>query len=190
MNLQSEGGPEAALADTHSDDSSRQERALQGGLARIRLDREAKIWNIESGTWALRLNAPSLGSVASARATDLLLASLGYCMADLIVAYCRKKDIPLEGLEMDLADRLSDTPIRIDSIGIELKLLGVISEGEVASIKKLVRRYCKISNTLAHGTDINLVFELPSLKSASESALFQQKETSKAGDGNEIHCAC
>ncbi len=91
---------------------------------------------------------------------ELLMASLGSCIASVLILYGRHHGYELEGLRVELDWKLADKPHRIGEIGIRLSLPDAIPEAERPVFER-VAHACLIHNTLTHPPKIgmNIAFE-------------------------------
>lgn len=90
---------------------------------------------------------------------ELLMASLGSCLASVLIVYGRRHDYELTGLSVDLDWKLAENPHRIGEISIRVHLPEAIPPEQRAVFER-VAHSCLIHNTLIHPPEIrtDLVF--------------------------------
>ena len=91
-------------------------------------------------------------------APELLMASLGSCIASVLIVYGQRHGHELAGLSVDLDWQLAENPHRIGEIAIHLHLPAEIPEEQRATFER-VAHSCLIHNTLTHPPEIGV--ELP-----------------------------
>ena len=93
---------------------------------------------------------------------DLLLASLGGCTAMTIMSYAKRKEIPLEGLQIRLrhekiyakdCDECTVKEGKLDQITREIYLQGVLTDEQKALLLDIAKR-CPVHRTLTEGVTI------------------------------------
>lgn len=168
---------------------------LKSGQVQLTLLPDQKAWWIGSAAWSMSVPAPCLGATQTARATDLFLGSLGFCMGDLVMSYCQHKEFPVQGITITVRDHPADQPLRIAGISVDLVLDAALSATEREQISSIVERQCKIGNTLRPSVDIvvtvsNQQFPEPSAN-AVPTALAEPERASPEADGHPtIKCSC
>lgn len=145
-------GPELATPDQAEPDPSYR----RPGRVQLALLAEQKVWQMGTDTWSINVPAPSLGAVQTARATDLFLSSLGFCLGDLVMSYCQHKQYPVQGITMTLTDHPEQQPLRIARIGVELALDADLTAEQRAGIASIIERHCKIGNTIRKSVDVTV----------------------------------
>jgi len=86
---------------------------------------------------------------------ELLMASLGSCLASVLIMYGRRHDYDLDGLRVDLDWELADHPHRIGGISVRVHLPETIP-AEQQPIFERVAHSCLIHKTLTHPPRIDL----------------------------------
>lgn len=173
--------------------NGKEKRAMRGGSMSVAMLRDDQRWNFASGGgWSLDLPAPSVGATATARATDLLLAALGYCMGDLVMGYCVTKGYDAKSVTVNLADHPAEGPLRIEEIDLEIEVTGDLADHELRRLEEIVDEYCKIGNTLRLGTRLikaPIVLSGDRAKRTDRSSRMAEQPSGPSGDGG-IRCAC
>ena len=93
------------------------------------------------------------------RPTELLLGALGSCMAGTMLNFAINQEIPVSGIALTAEASVATSPTRIEGIDIRMTVEGMIDERQAASLRR-VAAACKIHNTLSHGPEVNLQFEM------------------------------
>ncbi len=83
------------------------------------------------------------------------MASLGSCIASVLVIYGRHHGYELEGLRVDLDWALADNPHRIGEIDVRVHLPAVVPPAERPVFER-VAHACLIHNTLTHPPKIEM----------------------------------
>ena len=91
------------------------------------------------------------------RPTELLLGALGACMAGTMANFAGDQGISIDGITMSLADQVEKAPTRISSISITMVVDADADDRQSASLER-VASACKIHNTLAGSTEIDVEF--------------------------------
>jgi putative redox protein len=88
-------------------------------------------------------------------APELLMASLGSCIASVLVYFAQRHDIVLEGMRVDLDWEVAEEPHRIGEIDVRVSVPRSLSESERTTLER-VAHACLIHNTLTHPPEIAL----------------------------------
>jgi len=86
---------------------------------------------------------------------ELLMASLGSCIASVLVVYGSHHGYELDGLKVELDWTLADAPHRIGGIHIRVHLPANVPEAERPVFER-VAHSCLIHNTLTHPPKIEM----------------------------------
>jgi putative redox protein len=86
---------------------------------------------------------------------ELLMASLGSCIASVLVLYGRHHEYDLDGLSVELDWKLAENPHRIGEIAVRVHLPGSIP-AEQHPIFERVAHTCLIHNTLSHPPTVKM----------------------------------
>lgn len=87
---------------------------------------------------------------------EALVAALGNCLGMVIALTCRNKEIPYEGMEVNVSCTFEDDGARCDNFRCEVKM----PEPLDARQRKIVEgacHMCKVGNTLTHGAKVEEV---------------------------------
>ena len=95
---------------------------------------------------------------------DLLLSSLAACKIITVQMYARRKEWPLEGVELEMStqkvhaidceDAISDPNARIDVVDAEIRFLGDLDVSQIDRLKEISER-CPVHRTLTSETVIH-----------------------------------
>jgi uncharacterized OsmC-like protein len=89
---------------------------------------------------------------------DLLVSSLGFCIAMIIQRYCKSHRLSDHGIELSMTYLLNDHPKRINSITIDIALPENFPPNRKQAILNSVKT-CVIYNSLSNDVDIDIDFE-------------------------------
>lgn len=98
------------------------------------------------------------GEDAAPSPADLVVSSLGFCIAMIIQRYCKTHGYNDEGIEISMTYLLNDKPKRIDSITVDIAL----PEGFPGDRKKAILnsiKTCVVHNSLSNDVEIDIDFE-------------------------------
>ncbi len=87
--------------------------------------------------------------------TELLVGSLGSCIAIMVNSYCRNHGYTKGEVSVNMTYQLADKPKRIDSIVIDLEIPEDVPENRINAIKK-VAGLCPVHSTLEHPPKIDV----------------------------------
>ncbi len=112
-------------------------------------------------THRLIVDQPDRGGGADAGPApiELLGASLGTCVALYVQQFCQSRGLSYEGMRVELQQFGAQNPNRIGQFAVKV----VLPQGvpaEYAEMLERVARSCPAHNTLAHGADVTMQFEL------------------------------
>ena len=89
---------------------------------------------------------------------DLLVSSLGFCIAMIIQRYCKFHGFSDHGIELSMTYLLNDSPKMINSITIDIALPEEFPQNRKQAILNSVKT-CVIYNSLSNDIDIDIDFE-------------------------------
>jgi uncharacterized OsmC-like protein len=90
---------------------------------------------------------------------ELLGVSLGTCVALYVQQFCQSRALPYDGMRVELQQRGAQNPNRIGEFSLKVVLPAGIPEEHVAMLER-VARSCPAHNTLAHGAEVAMEFEV------------------------------
>ncbi len=100
------------------------------------------------------------GSDPGFRPGELLLSSVGTCVAGMMAVYARSHHYLVEGISVTLTDTLAGNPARIGSIAISVSIDGNLTHEQRDILHEIAKR-CKISDTLKHTVEVVVSFDQP-----------------------------
>ena len=98
------------------------------------------------------------GSEPGIRPGELLLGSLGTCIAGMMALYARNHGYSLDAASVTLTDVMAENPSRIGGIDVTVLITGNLSAEQVGKLQK-VAAACKVSDSLKHPMRISVSFE-------------------------------
>jgi len=97
---------------------------------------------------------------------ELLMASLGSCIASVLVYYAERHGIDLEGMHVDLDWKIAENPHRIGAIDVRVGIPHKMPESQKAVLER-VAHTCLIHNTLTHPPDLSLELQTGASRAAA-----------------------
>jgi uncharacterized OsmC-like protein len=82
-----------------------------------------------------------------------LLASLGNCLGMVIALTCMSKDIPYDGMEVEVKADMIDDGHRVDNFTVEVRMPEVLDARQTKIVESALH-LCKVGNTLTHGAKV------------------------------------
>lgn len=98
------------------------------------------------------------GTDAAPSPADLVVSSLGFCIAMIIQRYCVSHRMNDKGIELSMTYLLNDSPKMISSITIDIALPEDFPQNRKQAILNSVKT-CVIYNSLKNDIDIDIEFE-------------------------------
>jgi uncharacterized OsmC-like protein len=95
------------------------------------------------------------GKDRSPSPTELLVGSLGGCIAIMVNSYCRTHGYTDGDVEVSLTYQLADKPTRVNSIVVDLEIPRDVPENRKKAILK-VAHLCPIHKTLVNPPEIDI----------------------------------
>jgi uncharacterized OsmC-like protein len=95
------------------------------------------------------------GEDAGPAPIQLLGASLGTCVALYVQQFCQARNLPCEGMRVELLQHGAQHPNRIGQFSVRVVLPEALPP-QYAEMLERVARSCPAHNTLAHGAGIEL----------------------------------
>ncbi len=99
------------------------------------------------------------GADAGPSPIELLGVSLGTCVALYVQQFCQSRGLSHDGMRVELRQRGAQNPNRIGEFAVKVVLPDGMPEEHVAMLER-VARSCPAHNTLAHGAEVAMEFEL------------------------------
>jgi putative redox protein len=94
---------------------------------------------------------------------ELLMASLGSCIASVLVLFADHHGLDLEGMEIDLTWEMAENPHRIGKIDISVRIPRHVASQEKVLLER-VAHTCLIHNTLTHPPALSMTIASPRAK--------------------------
>ncbi|QPM68287.1 OsmC family protein [Atribacter laminatus] len=85
--------------------------------------------------------------------TEYILAALGSCLSGSLFAYAKNKNYPLEKVILKIKGDLGSAPSRIQSIYVNIDIIGNLTLEEKERLIKAGERACTVMNTLRGGVE-------------------------------------
>jgi uncharacterized OsmC-like protein len=98
------------------------------------------------------------GIDAAPSPADMVVSSLGFCIAMIIQRYCRTHKYNDEGIELSMTYLLNDKPKMIKNITIDIALPGGFPDDRKSAILNSVKT-CVVHNSLSDKVEIDIDFE-------------------------------
>jgi uncharacterized OsmC-like protein len=102
------------------------------------------------------------GADAGLTPPELLLASLGSCVAYYVAQFCDARHIDSTGFEVTVEGELLHNPGRIGEITLKVQLPIELEEDRLTALLRTVS-HCTIHNTLTTSADIRVQVETPAM---------------------------
>jgi putative redox protein len=90
---------------------------------------------------------------------ELLGVSLGTCVALYVQQFCHARGLSHDGMRVELQQRGAQHPNRIGEFAVKVVLPAGMPEEHVELLER-VARSCPAHNTLTHGAEVAMEFEL------------------------------
>jgi ribosomal protein S12 methylthiotransferase accessory factor len=90
---------------------------------------------------------------------ELFLASIATCAGAYVLAYCRARGIPTEGIELVQRERVDEVSHRVVCVDLELTLPSTFPEKYRAAIVKAAEG-CKVKKALASPPDVGVTLRV------------------------------
>jgi len=98
------------------------------------------------------------GDDAGPMPIELLGASLGSCVAYYVRQYCETRELPTEGLRVEVTPTRAPNPARISDFHVRVVLPPALPETHLAMLERIVRA-CPVGTTLERGSGVAIVLE-------------------------------
>jgi len=86
---------------------------------------------------------------------ELLGAALGSCIALYVQQFCQVRDLPFEGMKVEIRQRNEANPSRIGKFFVRLLMPAELPEQYALMLARVVRS-CPAHNTLLHGAGVTI----------------------------------
>lgn len=118
-------------------------------------------YKVRAGDYEIKIDFPKDGRPAEGvNPPDLLLASLGSCMAVYLERYLAGAKIRFQGFNLDVkSDICKDSPHYLKNIEVRIGLKGADLDGKRKTALLEFIRNCPVHNTLLNGPKINIGLE-------------------------------
>jgi uncharacterized OsmC-like protein len=113
---------------------------------------------IRNHTFLSDMSVKDGGADAAPSPADLVVSSLGFCIAMIIQRYCITHNYNDQGLEISMTYLLDDNPKRISSITADIALPVDFPQDRKKAILNSVKT-CVIYNSLSKDVEIDIDFE-------------------------------
>ena len=87
--------------------------------------------------------------------TEMFVASLLACVGFYAERYLRRHELPTEGLRVTGAFSMGDTPARVESVDVHVRVPEGIPEKRLATLLAVVEK-CTVHNSLRHAPDVGI----------------------------------
>lgn len=84
-----------------------------------------------------------------------LLVALGNCLGMVIAAACEARQVPYQGMILDVEAEVIETEHRLDNFQIHIHMPGPLDDNTRRAVA-VGQRLCKVHNTLHHWADIKV----------------------------------
>jgi putative redox protein len=100
------------------------------------------------------------GSDTGPTPVELLGAALGSCVALYAQQFCEVRDLPFEGMKVEVRQRNESNPSRVGQFSVRLVMPEQLPERYALLLGKVIRS-CPVHNTLLHGAGLTFDIVLP-----------------------------
>jgi uncharacterized OsmC-like protein len=91
---------------------------------------------------------------------ELLGAALGSCVALYVQQFCHARELPYDGLRVEVEQHGATNPARIARFVVRVLLATELPEHYAAMLER-VAQSCPAHGTLAHGAEVSVLVETP-----------------------------
>jgi putative redox protein len=95
------------------------------------------------------------GSDAAMEPSEGLLIALGNCMGMVIAAACEARQVPYQGMILDVEAEVVDEDYRLDNFRLTIHMPGPVDDRTRRAVAA-GERLCKVHNTLRHGASVQV----------------------------------
>jgi uncharacterized OsmC-like protein len=118
----------------------------------------AMLFQSRIGSHSLLTDVPASmgGSDRAPTPPELFIASLGTCVAALVVQYCDRNDIDTRDMTVDVDFRKTDQPTRLTDIVVTINMPHASCQDREGAIRR-VAEHCPVHATIANLDEIKFV---------------------------------
>lgn len=98
------------------------------------------------------------GEDAGPSPLELLGASLGTCIALYVQQFCAARNLPYEGMRVEVTQHGAANPHRVGKFAVRVVLAGELPEHYVSMLER-VAQSCPAHNTIVHGAEVDVAVE-------------------------------
>jgi uncharacterized OsmC-like protein len=109
------------------------------------------------------------GADAGPSPIELLGVSLGTCVALYVQQFCQSRNLPYDGMRVELQQLGAQNPNRIGQFTVKVVLPAGIPAEHMEMLER-VARSCPAHNTLAHGAEVAMEFDVGAAANAASHA--------------------
>jgi putative redox protein len=91
---------------------------------------------------------------------ELLGAALGSCVALYAQQFCQVRELPFEGMKVEVRQRKESNPSRVGEFSVRLMMPEQLPERYALLLGKVIRS-CPVHNTLLHGASVTFDIVAP-----------------------------
>jgi len=126
--------------------------------ARVHWQRDKLLIGTDGAGHTLIVDAPTErgGNGWGFKGGNLLLLSIGGCLATVLLEAAAARCIPVDDLEIKISAQGADKPFRYVDFEIAVILASSASYRELEKLVKIAERGCQVSNTIRSGAEFTL----------------------------------
>jgi uncharacterized OsmC-like protein len=98
------------------------------------------------------------GGDAGPMPLELIGAALGTCIALYVQQYCASRELPCEGLRVELHQESARAPYRVGAFRVSVLLPEPIAPEHLEMLERIARS-CPVHNTLLHAPEMDIRIE-------------------------------
>lgn len=109
----------------------------------------------------IRVDQPSpKGGDTAPMPIELLGAALGTCVALYVQQFLQARDLPFQGMRVEVEQTGASNPKRVGSFRVRVALPAALPP-QYGELLERVARSCPAHNTLVHGADVDVEIDAP-----------------------------
>lgn len=93
---------------------------------------------------------------------ELLGAALGTCVALYVQQFCQARELPFEGMRVEVEQFRASAPSRTGRFRVRVALPAALPP-QYGELLERVARSCPVHNTLAHGAEVDVEIDAPAV---------------------------